>query len=135
MKPVIFLAFILLHTFQIFAFGDVIDDLSQGMVKCYGKLNEDEATVVSESDENDYLKENSPVLNKFYECSFRECGFINGDNKINFHLLRNALLQDSSISKKEIDKAIHICKMIKSVNLGDRIVKLLNCLARNKALH
>ncbi|XP_031355176.1 uncharacterized protein LOC116179520 [Photinus pyralis] len=135
MNILLLLTFVHPLVYQIFALRDVMDDLSQGMAKCYERLNEKESIVVSESDKDEYLKENSPIINQFYECSFKEGGFVDGNNKIDFYLLKNALLRDPSFSKKDVDRALLICKTSKGVDLGADIVKLLNCLARNKVLH
>ncbi|KAF5284896.1 hypothetical protein FQR65_LT13372 [Abscondita terminalis] len=118
----------------IFALRDVIDDLSKGIQVCYDKLNDTAAEYIGSINEEEYLEEGVPIIDNFYECTFNESGYVN-NNEINFDILKQALLKTRDNTKQIVETAIKKCKIIRGISLGDTIVKVLNCLAKNKAIH
>ncbi|KAF5285930.1 hypothetical protein FQA39_LY04391 [Lamprigera yunnana] len=120
--------------FSIHGLRDVMDDLSVGTEVCFSKLNDSSAYIIDSNDQKSYLEEGNPIINEFYKCVFEESGYII-HNSINFDVLKNALLKNPGIIKEDVYKAFKKCKSIRSDDLGDRIVKMLNCLAVHKALH
>ncbi|KAK4874765.1 hypothetical protein RN001_014125 [Aquatica leii] len=92
MKYLIILSVISYTTLYIFALRDLMDDLSRGIAVCYEKLNESTAAVLDTNDNEKYLQVGNPIVNDFYDCTFRESGYVNND-QINFSILKKALLK------------------------------------------